>query len=447
VSKGRSPSTTLSLERLSDCETVRLSNSWIPLLSPAATQINLNSVCRSFPHSAGDALTRTTAPADSVRISIPSNHLAVPLLRAATPPEPRDVEARRQSRLQPDSASRLESMQHDSQPARHGRQAVHQRDDAHHDLMPEPAALDDMKPARPSAELAPSTASQGRDRTRSFLGLGFGSSNATLSGAEGSGGSAKRKISFGPLGPVQGGVATSSNHCTLRSSPCPSCPNTVPSAVCAGCRLARAEKLTPLPCLSPRKSLYHPSHPTQLRTKPRQFKRARRASRQAVPRHSYAEQRASEPARSSALPATEASVPPIRVLRHPLYRAPLPCLNLYLQPSRRHHLHSSDPPPTGIAQFPSRPRLFRPARRQPRSPRRARTSMRTLGPARARCSFRKRFRANLLGSSHRRRRPDQRLRARVRAGDPRASGVERDARPTASEEDRPREPRRRAARR
>ncbi|TKA55999.1 hypothetical protein B0A53_01702 [Rhodotorula sp. CCFEE 5036] len=80
--------------------------------------------------------------------------------------------------------------------------------------MPEPAALDDMKPARPSAELAPSTASQGRDRTRSFLGLGFGSSNATLSGAEGSGGSAKRKISFGPLGPVQGGVATSSNHCS-----------------------------------------------------------------------------------------------------------------------------------------------------------------------------------------------------------------------------------------
>lgn len=171
------------------------------------------------PHSARDALASTTAPADSVRVSIPSDHLAVPLPRAAAPPEPRGYfEARRQSRASArPTASRLESMQHDSRQARHGGQAAHQQDDGRHDLVSEPAVLDDMKPARPSAELAPSTAYQGRDRARSFLGLGFGSSNATLSEAEGSGGSARRKISFGPLGPAQGGVASSSNHCTLRS--------------------------------------------------------------------------------------------------------------------------------------------------------------------------------------------------------------------------------------
>lgn len=44
-----SRSTALSLEWLLDCEPVRLLHSWIPLFSPAATQINLNSVSRSFP--------------------------------------------------------------------------------------------------------------------------------------------------------------------------------------------------------------------------------------------------------------------------------------------------------------------------------------------------------------------------------------------------------------
>ena len=52
VSKPRgnccSPSSALSLEWLSDCELVRLSNSRIPLAS-SDSRVNLNSVCRSFP--------------------------------------------------------------------------------------------------------------------------------------------------------------------------------------------------------------------------------------------------------------------------------------------------------------------------------------------------------------------------------------------------------------
>ncbi|GAA5990108.1 hypothetical protein JCM10908_005824 [Rhodotorula pacifica] len=69
-----------------------------------------------------------------------------------------------------------------------------------------------LRPSTSSSSASPSSSQQPRERTRSFLGLGFGSSTAIQSDTEGSGGSARRKISFGPLGQAQGGAAVSSNQ-------------------------------------------------------------------------------------------------------------------------------------------------------------------------------------------------------------------------------------------
>ncbi|GAA5880074.1 hypothetical protein JCM3774_003300 [Rhodotorula dairenensis] len=78
-----------------------------------------------------------------------------------------------------------------------------------------PASVRETEPTRPFADSAGASSAQhqGRQRTRSFLGLGFGLTGAVSSEPEGSGGSARRKVSFGSHGPAaESGAANPSDQ-------------------------------------------------------------------------------------------------------------------------------------------------------------------------------------------------------------------------------------------
>lgn len=129
----------------------------------------------------------------------------------------------------------------------------------------EPLSVRQTDPTHPSSAdsaSGPSAPHQGRQRTRSFLGLGFGLTSAPSNDPEGSGGSARRKISFGSHGPLlaaSGAANPSDQQSTFPRPPCviTLCTGHKRRTLCqGGCAHARAHclELTRQP-LGPRSPL------------------------------------------------------------------------------------------------------------------------------------------------------------------------------------------------